>query len=191
MSGSNARSAPQQREGAPKTKKEGLACSLANSAKQSLDKVKDYKKKKRVLQLRPRFTPAGVFLNALYPVASSGHCLVLQKNGTHDLAVVRRSGTSKRGGAQLDQVQLKDYSFLSSRRAVQAASLCSGCTSSGSETCPTNVGSPCFTTDELRAWCDSRLLVPQGFAFGLSKRQRGSLGCEQLVSLFGGEPRSK
>jgi hypothetical protein len=46
MSGSNARSAPQQREGAPKTKKEGLACSLAKSAKQSLDKVKDYKKKR-------------------------------------------------------------------------------------------------------------------------------------------------
>ena len=77
---------------------------------------------------------------------------------------------------QLDQVQLEDYSFLSSRRAVQAASLCSGCTSSGSETCPTDVGSPCFTTDELRAWCDSRLLVPQCLAFGLSKRQRGSMG---------------
>ena len=67
--------------------------------------------------------------------------------------------------SQLDQVQLKDYPFLSSE---QAASLCSGCTSSGSETCPTDVGSPCFTTDELRAWCDSRLLVPQGFAFGPS-----------------------
>ena len=103
------------------------------------------------------------------------HCLVLQKNGTYYFAVVQRPRTSKRGGAQLDQVQLEDYPFLSSE---QAASLRSGCTSSGSETCPTDVGSPCFTTDELRAWCDSRLLVPQGFAFGLSKRQRGSLGCE-------------
>jgi len=113
-------------------------------------------------------------------------------NQRSDATADMMTQTMKRGGAQLDQVQLKkDYPFLSSRRAVQAASLCSGCTSSGSETCPTDVGSPCFTTDELRAWCDSRLLVPQGFAFGLSKRQRGSLGCEQLVSLFGGEPSTK
>ena len=162
-----------------------------------MDKVKDYKKKERVLQLRPRFTPAGVFF--LFTIfrccfilwRDPRHCLVLQKNGTYYFAVVQRPRTSKRGGAQLDQVQLKDYPFLSSRRAVQAASLCSGCTSSGSETCPTDVGSPCFTTDELRAWCDSRLLVPQCLAFGLSKRQRGSLGCEQLVSLQGGEPSTK
>ena len=52
------------------------------------------------LAAKPRFTPAGVFMR-FYPVASGGHCLVLQKNETHYLAVVRRPGTSKRGGARL------------------------------------------------------------------------------------------
>ena len=47
----------------------------------------------------PRFTPAGFLIS--FPVASSEHCLVLQKNEAHYFAVVQRLRTSKRGGALL------------------------------------------------------------------------------------------
>ena len=40
------------------------------------------------------------------------HCLVLQKNGTYDLAAVQRPRSSKRGGALLCTKSTKDVRFL-------------------------------------------------------------------------------